>query len=138
MSVPVPVQISLTPGQAEQYDLEITGPAQIAASFTGPPSRMRELRSMLQKGGLRVGVMLTVPTDRQQESQPSRHREHPRNRDSRQQRHGEAADCDRHRSDGDRGGDGECETQAHERNTDARRTATREGADLFPPLRRGG
>jgi hypothetical protein len=66
-NVPVPVQISLAPGQAEQYDLEITGPAQIAASFTGPPSRMRELRSMLQKGGLRVGVTLTVPPDRQQE-----------------------------------------------------------------------
>jgi hypothetical protein len=67
-NVPVPVQILLAPGQAEQYDLEITGPAQVTASFAGPPSRMRELRGLLQKGGLRVQTTLTVPADRQQEA----------------------------------------------------------------------
>ncbi len=67
-NVPIPVQIALAPGQAEQYDLEVTGPAQVAASFTGPPSRMRELRGLLQKGGLKVQVTLTVPPDRQRES----------------------------------------------------------------------
>jgi hypothetical protein len=66
-NVLVPVQIALVPGQAEQYDLEITGPAQITASFAGPPSRMRELRGLLQKGGLHVRATLTVPPDRQQE-----------------------------------------------------------------------
>lgn len=66
-NVPVPVQIVLAQGQADQYDLEITGPAQVTASFAGPPSRMRELRSQLQKGGLRVQTTLTVPQDRQQE-----------------------------------------------------------------------
>jgi len=67
-NVPVPVQIVLAPGQAEHYDLEVTGPAQVAASFAGPPSRMRELRNQLQKGGLKVQVVLTVPQDRQRES----------------------------------------------------------------------
>jgi len=66
-NVPVPVHIVLAPGQADQYDLEITGPAQITASFAGPPSRMRELRHLLQKGGLHVKTTLTVPPDRQQE-----------------------------------------------------------------------
>jgi hypothetical protein len=66
-NVPIPVHISLAPGQVEQYDLEVTGPSQVLASFAGPPSRMRELRSLLQKGGLRVQVSLTVPQDRQNE-----------------------------------------------------------------------
>ena len=47
-NVPVPVQIVLSPTQAEQYDLEVAGPSQVVASFAGPPSRIRELRSWLQ------------------------------------------------------------------------------------------
>lgn len=67
-NVPIPVQIVLAPGQAEQYDLEVTGPPQVVASFTGPPSRMRELRGLLQRGELSVQSMLTVPPDRLNES----------------------------------------------------------------------
>ena len=52
-NVPIPVQIALVSGQADHYDLEVTGPAQVLASFSGPPSRMRELRGLLQKGGLK-------------------------------------------------------------------------------------
>ena len=37
-NVPVPVHICLAPGQADHYDLEITGPSQVTVSFTGPPS----------------------------------------------------------------------------------------------------
>jgi hypothetical protein len=67
-NVPVPVQIALAAGQAEHYDLEVNGPCQVTASFTGPPSRMRELRSWLQRGELKVQVALAVPEDRQNEA----------------------------------------------------------------------
>lgn len=67
-NVLVPVQISLAPGQAEHYDLEITGPSQVTSSFTGPPSRLRELRHMFQRGEVKVEITLTVPEDRQNES----------------------------------------------------------------------
>ncbi len=67
-NVPLPVLITLAPGQAEHYDLEITGPSQIQASFTGPPSRIRELRQLLRRGEIQVEVTFTVPDDRQEES----------------------------------------------------------------------
>jgi hypothetical protein len=67
-NVPIPVQVLLAPAQAEHYDLEVTGPAQIQASFTGPPSRIRELRQMLRGGELKVDVVFTVPADRQAEA----------------------------------------------------------------------
>jgi hypothetical protein len=67
-NIPIPVQIALAPGQADHYDLEVDGPAQVPVSFAGPPSRLRELRGILQRGGLRVEVTLEVPEDRQNES----------------------------------------------------------------------
>lgn len=67
-NIPIPVRIQVAPGQAEHYDLEVTGPAQVLVSFSGPPSRMRELRSLIQQGELIVRLPLTVPEDRQQES----------------------------------------------------------------------
>src|SRR5438105_11141129 len=67
-NVPVPVQISLAPGQAAQYDLEIAGPSHVPVSFAGPPSRIRELRLMLQHGELRVDCTFAVPDDRQNEA----------------------------------------------------------------------
>jgi hypothetical protein len=67
-NVPVPVHITLAPGQAEHYDLEITGPSQVTVSFTGPPSRIRELRGLLQRGQIQVEMPLTVPEEREQES----------------------------------------------------------------------
>jgi hypothetical protein len=66
-NVPVPVQIGLTAAQAEHYSLEITGLAQVPVSFTGPSSRIRELRGQLQRGELRVVQTLAVPEDRQNE-----------------------------------------------------------------------
>src|SRR5262249_48591435 len=53
-AVPIPVTILLAPNQADQYDLEVTGQSQVLASFSGPPSRIRELRGQLQRGELRV------------------------------------------------------------------------------------
>src|SRR5262245_22642530 len=63
-NVPIPVTVLLSPNQADQYDLEVTGPAQVIASFSGPPSRIRELRGQLQRGELRVQKPLAVPEDR--------------------------------------------------------------------------
>src|SRR5438067_6185781 len=67
-NVPIPVQIALVPQQAEMYSLEPAGPFQVPASFTGPPARIRELRSMLQHGELHVDIKLTVPESHQNES----------------------------------------------------------------------
>jgi hypothetical protein len=66
--VPVPVQITLEPGCAGKYDLEVGGPRHVMVSFVGPPSGIRELRGMLQRGEVRVNIPLTVPEDRRGES----------------------------------------------------------------------
>jgi hypothetical protein len=70
-NVPVPVQISLTPAQAEHYSLEQNGPGQVPVSFTGAPARIRELRGMLQRNELRINLTLTVPDERLNESRYS-------------------------------------------------------------------
>jgi hypothetical protein len=66
-NVPIPVQIALPPGQAEHYCLEVNGPSQVPMSFTGPPSRIRALRGMLQRGELQVQITLTVPEEHSEE-----------------------------------------------------------------------
>jgi hypothetical protein len=67
-NVPVPVQVRLAAGQEGRYELENTGPTQVTASFTGPRSGMRELRSLLQRGQIRVDTVLTIADDRLEES----------------------------------------------------------------------
>jgi hypothetical protein len=67
-NIPVPVQIALAPGQADYYDLEVTGPSQVTVSFTGPPSRIRELRNVLQRTELLVTALVTVPNDRNEDA----------------------------------------------------------------------
>jgi hypothetical protein len=66
-NLPIPVQIALPPGQADQYALEVNGAASVPVSFTGPPARIRELRGMLQRGDLQVRVTLTVPEERSED-----------------------------------------------------------------------
>jgi hypothetical protein len=66
--VPVPVQLTLASEFADQYDLEVSGSAHVLASFVGPPSRIRELHEMLQRGEVRVSLPVTVPPDRIGES----------------------------------------------------------------------
>jgi hypothetical protein len=66
-NVAVPVQITLAAGQADHYSLEVAGPAQVPVSFAGPPSRLRELRGLIQRGELRVDVPLAVPEAHQNE-----------------------------------------------------------------------
>jgi hypothetical protein len=65
--VPVPVQVTLPPGQEENYALDIAGPPQVLVSFSGPPGRIRELRGVLQRGELKVELAYAVPDDRMQE-----------------------------------------------------------------------
>jgi hypothetical protein len=67
-NVTVPVQITLAAGQSDNYELEINGPNQIPVSFMGPPSRMRDLRNLIQQDELRAEITLTVPDDRLEES----------------------------------------------------------------------
>jgi hypothetical protein len=62
-NVPVPVQVSVAHGQADHYSLELTGPGQVLVSFTGPPSRIRDLQSMLQHNELQVTLTATVPDE---------------------------------------------------------------------------
>src|SRR5438045_3714285 len=70
-NVPIPVQIMLAPGQSSYYELEVNGPNQVPVSFSGPPSRIRELRGLLQRGEIRIAVTTTVPEDRLEESRYS-------------------------------------------------------------------
>jgi YbbR domain-containing protein len=67
-NVPVPVEISLVSAQSDNYELEVPGPSQITASFTGPPSSIRDLRGIMQSGEIRVETTITVPIDRMEES----------------------------------------------------------------------
>jgi hypothetical protein len=62
-NIPIPVHVSLPERDAGQYLLEVNGPGYVPASFTGPPSRIHELREMLQKGELAIQVAATVPPD---------------------------------------------------------------------------
>jgi hypothetical protein len=62
-NVPIPVHVGLPQRDAGQYLLEVNGPGHVTASFTGPPSRMHELREMIQRGELAVDLTASVPPD---------------------------------------------------------------------------
>jgi len=62
-NVQIPVEVQLAAAQADLYELEVHGPLQAPISFTGLPSRMRELRQLLQRGELRLQRTVTVPEE---------------------------------------------------------------------------
>ena len=62
-NVPIPVRVALPEPDVGQYSLEVNGPGYVSASFSGPPSRMHELREMIQRGEMAVRVTATVPPD---------------------------------------------------------------------------
>jgi hypothetical protein len=66
--VSIPVQITLAPGTAGNYELEVQGGNRIPVSFSGPPSRMRELRELLQHGAVQATVTVAVPDERQKDA----------------------------------------------------------------------
>jgi hypothetical protein len=66
--VEVPVQITLAPGTAGAWQLEINGSSRVPVSFSGPPSRIKELRQQLQHGLVQVAVTLSVPEEHQKDS----------------------------------------------------------------------
>ncbi len=61
---PLPVQVQLTPAQRENYSLEIQGTPKVDVSFSGPSSRLRELRRKLQRGQIQIPVVYTVPKEK--------------------------------------------------------------------------
>lgn len=60
-NVPIQVQVTVTPGQAAHYQVELLDTPQIPVSFTGTPSRLRELRTRLQNGEIRAAVVMEIP-----------------------------------------------------------------------------
>src|SRR5262245_35401459 len=64
----VPVELEVAAGQADWYELEIKDRPLVPVSFSGPPSRIRELRGLLQQGRIRIQRTLTVPDDRLEEA----------------------------------------------------------------------
>src|SRR5581483_8183533 len=67
-NVPVPAQVTLAATQADNYSLEVTGNGQVLVSFSGSPARIRELRSILQRGELHALLTYAVADDRLGES----------------------------------------------------------------------
>jgi hypothetical protein len=70
-NVVIPVQVSLVGNQAEMYSLEPNGPAEVLATFTGSPSRIRELRGLVQRKELVAQVGYTVLEEHQREARYS-------------------------------------------------------------------
>lgn len=67
-NVPIPVQVTLAPGQEEHFSLEVTGTPQVLVAFTGSPARIRELRGIVQRNELQLSLTVTVPDERKQVS----------------------------------------------------------------------
>jgi hypothetical protein len=70
-NVPLPVNITLATHQSDHFNLEVGSAGQVLASFSGPPTRIRELSGLLQRNELRVEVTLVVPDERLNESRYS-------------------------------------------------------------------
>ncbi|HEV8058770.1 MAG TPA: hypothetical protein VGP68_02800 [Gemmataceae bacterium] len=67
-NVELPVAIQLAASQKDAYELEVNGPSKVAMSFSGPQSRIRELRNLVQRDELHINRTLAVPIERLDES----------------------------------------------------------------------
>lgn len=67
-NVDVPIQITLAAGAAGNWQMEVHGPARVSAFFSGPPSRIKELRQQLQRGLVQGNVTLNIPEEHQKDS----------------------------------------------------------------------
>jgi hypothetical protein len=59
--VAVPVQVQVAGPQRDQYSVEVPPSRLVYASFTGPYSRIRDIRRKLQRGALKANLTLTIP-----------------------------------------------------------------------------
>ena len=66
--VHIPVQIVLPVAQRDQYVLEVQGQPRVTVSFSGPNSRLRELRKKIQRGGVQATVNLKVAEEKLNEA----------------------------------------------------------------------
>src|SRR5471030_1255491 len=58
--VAVPVQVQLAAHQRDQFALEPSEQRTVLATFSGPHSRIREVRRNLQRGQLKAALTLTI------------------------------------------------------------------------------
>jgi hypothetical protein len=64
----IPVQVQLAAHQQEEFVLEASESRSVTASFSGPNSRIREVRRRLQRGKLQAVATLTIPPERKNEA----------------------------------------------------------------------
>ena len=61
----IPVHVRLADGDQGRHDVEISGMGRVPVSFSGPPSRIRELREQLQRGDVQIRQLISVPEEKQ-------------------------------------------------------------------------
>jgi hypothetical protein len=64
----IPVHVELAAAGQGHHDLEIGGTSRVLVSFTGPPSCIRDLRGLLQRGVVLAQCTLNVPEEKQNDS----------------------------------------------------------------------
>src|ERR1051325_463392 len=65
--VSIPVQVQLAAHQQEEFTLELSSHRSVIVSFSGPHSRIREVRRKLQRGLLKASLTFTVPAEKYNE-----------------------------------------------------------------------
>lgn len=66
--VQIPVSIQLTPSLRDHFAVECPSVPKTTVSFSGPSSRMRELKNKLYRGQIQAIVQYTLPEEKQKES----------------------------------------------------------------------
>jgi hypothetical protein len=64
----IPVVVHLAPSQRDHFTLELPNVPKATMSFSGPSSRMRELKKKLYRGQVQALVQYMVPEEKQKES----------------------------------------------------------------------
>jgi hypothetical protein len=66
--IQLPIALQLAPGLRDQFTLDVSNVPKATVSFSGPNSRMRELRRKLARGLVQAVLTYTIPEDKQKES----------------------------------------------------------------------
>ncbi len=64
----IPVAVQLAPSQRDHFAIEMPNVPKATMSFSGPSSRMRELKKKLYRGQIQAVIQYTVPADKHKES----------------------------------------------------------------------